>query len=46
MVIVNVDGKDYDITESQEKLMLYVQEAMAIEQGGVPILLLRSKSQP
>lgn len=43
MTIVNVDGKDYEITESQEQLMLYVQEAKAIEQGGVHLALFRLK---
>jgi len=38
MVVINVDGKDYEINENQENLMEYVKEAKAIEQGGVLIL--------
>ena len=37
MVTINVSGKDYQIDDKQEELMLYVQEAKAIEQGEIKI---------
>jgi hypothetical protein len=44
MVVVNVDGKDYELTEKHEGVMKYIEEAKAIEQGGVSFLLHRLKS--
>jgi hypothetical protein len=44
MVVVNVDGKDYELTEKHESVMKYIEEAKAIEQGGVDIHPFRSKS--
>lgn len=35
MVVINVDGKDYELTEKHESVMQYIKEAKAIEQGGV-----------
>ena len=35
MVKITVDGKDYELTEEHVKLMKYVEEAQAIEEGGV-----------
>jgi hypothetical protein len=37
MVTINVNGKDYEIDERQEGLMVFVQKAKAIEQGGIKI---------
>ena len=36
MVVIKVDGKEYELTEEHVKLMKYVEEAQAIEEGGVP----------
>lgn len=43
MVKINVDGKDYELTEKHEQVMKYIPEAIAMEQGGVSIILFRSK---
>jgi hypothetical protein len=37
MVNINVKGKDYEIDERQQALMVFVQKAKAIEQGGIKI---------
>ena len=44
MVVIQVDGKDYELTEEHVKLMKYVEEAQAIEEGGVPFNISRLKS--
>ena len=44
MVVIKVDGKEYELTEEHVKLMKYVEEAQAIEEGGVPNQALRSAS--
>ena len=44
MVKINVDGKDYELTEDHEKVMKYLPEAIAMEQGGVSLILFRLKS--
>lgn len=41
MVVVNVDGKDYELTEKHEAVMEFLREAQAIEQGGVHLPPLR-----
>lgn len=37
MVVIKVDGKEYELTEEHVKLMKYVEEAQAIEEGGVKV---------
>jgi hypothetical protein len=37
MVTISVNGKDYEIDERQEGLMVFVQKAKAIEQRGIKI---------
>ena len=37
MVVINVDGKEYTLNEKHETLMKDIEEAKAIEQGGVHI---------
>ena len=44
MVVITVDGKEYELTEDHVKLMKYVEEAQAIEDGGVGYDLFRLKS--
>ena len=44
MVVIKVDGKEYELTEEHVKLMKYVEEAQAIEEGGVAVCALRSTS--
>jgi len=43
MVKINVDGKDYELTEKHEQVMKYIPEAIAMEQGGVSFILCRLK---
>ena len=35
MVVVCVDGKDYELTEQQAAAMKYVEDAEAVEKGKV-----------
>lgn len=37
MVVINVDGKDYELTEKHESVMIFIQQAKIIEQGGIKI---------
>lgn len=37
MVVINVSGKDYELTEKHESVMIFIQQAKIIEQGGIKI---------
>ena len=44
MAVIKVDGKEYELTEEHVKLVKYVEEAQAIEEGGISIASIDQKT--